>query len=239
MSRVVLNDLDPALHAFWRALLMNTDELCRLIQITPVTMTTWKKQRRIIENPSAHSTLSLAYAAFFLNRTNRSGIIRGGVIGGQHQKSKWRLDARFNTRDLIHRIRRIAQLRDSITIYKMEATVFLRRVGAFLPRKSLVFLDPPYFNRGRDLYWNTYTAIHHRKLFATVSTALHCPWIVSYDDAPPVKRLYRGYAFRPYHLSYSAARRYIGSEILFFSKELTIPRRGLPMIDILDKRPVK
>ena len=228
VSRVVLNDLDPAIYAFWDAVFTKTDELCRLIRTTPVGMHTWRKQWQVVEKPSAHSTIALAYAAFFLNRTNRSGVIRGGVIGGKRQDGRWRMDARFNTKGLIRRILRIAQFRDRVVIYKMDGTDFVRSVGARLPARTLVFLDPPYFNRGSDLYLNTYALSDHTELAATVKTTLQCPWVVSYDDVALARSLYKGHTTRKYHLSYSAARRYIGREVLFFSDSLCIPRGRLP-----------
>jgi len=228
VSRVILNDLDPALYAFWRAVFTRTDELCEAIRSTPVSMRTWRAQRKILGKPYTHSIISVAYAAFFLNRTNRSGVLRGGVIGGKTQSGSWRLDARFNAEDLIRRIRRIADFRRQVRILRMDAIAFIRRLGSSLPAESLVFIDPPYFGRGHDLYWNTYTAKHHDELSSVIKTRLQCPWTVSYDDVPPVRRLYRGCMSRSYHLSYSAARRYVGREVLFFSDGLSIPRSRLP-----------
>jgi DNA adenine methylase len=84
--KVYINDLDPAIHAFWYCVLYKTDELCELIRTTSVTMDEWHKQREIYRK-STNDYLPLGFATFFLNRTNRSGIIKAGVIGGLEQKA--------------------------------------------------------------------------------------------------------------------------------------------------------
>jgi DNA adenine methylase len=56
----------------------------------------------------------------------------------------------------------------------------------------------------------------------------HGSWVVSYDNRVEVVRLYKGFRRRVYALSYSAADRYRGSEVMFFSPKLTIPRVQSP-----------
>jgi DNA adenine methylase len=109
VSRIHLNDLNPAVHTFWRIVLDEPDALCKLISITDVTIEEWHKQKAIFADPKNHSPLEIAFSTFFLNRTNRSGIILGGVIGGKNQGGTWKLNARFNKPELIDRIDRVAR----------------------------------------------------------------------------------------------------------------------------------
>lgn len=228
-SHVYLNDLDAAVYAFWRSVFDHTDALCRTIRSTPVNMDTWRKQRAILENSSRHSPLRLGFAAFFLNRTNRSGVIRGGVIGGKQQAGKWRLDARYNKQDLVARIERIAAYRNRVSLYNLDAAAFILDVLPDVPTNALVFLDPPYFVRGHDLYRNDYGPKDHSHLATLVKRRVRQPWIVSYDNVPEIRHLYAGQSRRFYQLSYSAAERYVASEVLMFSRDLSIPRNGLPI----------
>lgn len=226
--RVYLNDIDPAIYAFWRCVFYATDELCRKISRTCVNMNTWRKQRRILEDPASHSYLQVGFAAFFLNRTNRSGVIRGGVIGGKKQAGQWKLDARYNKQDLIARIQRIAAYREQVSLSNLDAATFILDILPEVPRNGLVFLDPPYVCRGHDLYWNDYDSEDHVRLAKLVNTQVRQAWIVSYDNVPELEPLYPGQRRRYYQLSYSAAQRYVGSEVLLFSSGLVIPRAGLP-----------
>ena len=76
-------------------------------------MKEWEKQKRIYEN--TRSEFLLGFATFFLNRTNYSGVITGGPIGGFEQKGQWKIDARFNKKSLIDRIERISYFKSLLS----------------------------------------------------------------------------------------------------------------------------
>jgi DNA adenine methylase len=195
-----------------------------------VNIKSWHRLKNIHDNPSKHDELSLGYATFFLNRTNRSGILTAGVIGGKNQDGKWKLDARFNTKDLIQRIEAIAEKRDRITFTEMDAVHFLQTHGKALPKKSLVYLDPPYYLKGKDLYTHFYEHDDHVSVAKSVPKCLKGkPWIVSYDDAKPIHEMYQSFRKIKYRLSYSAQERYQGGEVMFFCPELHIPSLVAPM----------
>lgn len=224
---VHINDLSLPVYSFWKSVLDQTDDICRLIYDTPVTMDEWYKQRAIQLSPGTYSTLELGFSTFFLNRTNRSGILTGGVIGGKSQNGKWKLDARFNKEDLILRIQRIARYSSRVSIYNYDASDFIKYHLPNVPRKSLIYFDPPYYVKGEGLYENHYFHDDHAKIAEQVSQIEH-PWIVSYDNVPQIVNLYKDFRFIKYDLSYSAQERYSGSEIMFFSKNLMVPNTENP-----------
>ncbi len=221
-SHVHINDLSKPIYAFWHAVLEDTDNVCRLIDETPVDIDTWFKQKEVQEHPERHSALELGFSTFFLNRTNRSGIIRGGVIGGQNQDGPWKLDARYNKTDLISRIERISRVGDHISLYNQDAAQFITEALPQLPMESIVYLDPPYYARGHDLYENHYVRDDHLVL-SNLLDDINRRWIVSYDDTSEIREMYQRYRNLPYELSYSAAGRHRGAEIMFFSDNLLIP----------------
>ena len=234
VSKVHLNDLDQAVFAFWTCLRDHTEELCRMIRNTRVNMATWKRQKAIMDDPSSHSLQELSFATFFLNRTNCSGVIRGGVIGGQRQAGKWKMDARYNRSDLLKRVVRIAKRRSSIFLYDRDAKAFIRHRLSEIPADAFVFIDPPYVSRGNALYLNVYTEEDHAQLAKLIARSVRQSWVVSYDDSPIIKRLYRGFSAQQYNFSYSVNARYVGSELLFFSRDLSVPREEIPQFP---KRP--
>ncbi|MCK4462363.1 MAG: DNA adenine methylase, partial [candidate division Zixibacteria bacterium] len=179
---------------------------------------------------AGHSALELGFSTFFLNRTNRSGIISGGVIGGKKQTGTWKLDARYNKRDLIGRIQRIARYKNRISLYCKDGKDFIRLVLPKLPKRTLVYVDPPYYAKGQNLYRNLFTQRDHESLAASIQRRIHQPWIVSYDAVPPVVALYRDRRVRRYYLSYSAQMRYSGQEVMFFSDDLVLPTASHPVI---------
>jgi DNA adenine methylase len=227
MSRIIINDLNPSIYAFWYSVLNYTQDLCDLIESTEVTIEEWQNQKMIQLNENA-TILELGFSTFFLNRTNRSGIINGGVIGGIEQQGKWKIDARYNKKDLISRIRRIARYKDRISLYKYDALKLLQEEVPNLPEKTLVYLDPPYYKKGQDLYQNHLNHDDHEKLAEFMKNNRDKYWLITYDNIGSIKEMYKEMRQMIYSLNYSAANRYAGSEIMIFSDRLNIPNVDNP-----------
>ena len=229
VRRVLINDISPRVFAFWTSVLSHTDELCRRIRDVPLSVEEWDRQKHIFCRPEDASTLDLGVSCFYLNRTNRSGILNGGLIGGRNQHGKWRMDARFNREDLVRRIRKIAECRGRIEVTCSDAVALLREKSGGFGEKDLIYIDPPYFEKGRLLYYDAYRPDDHVEV-AELLSDLKCPrWVVSYDDVEAIRRLY---AFAPgvqYTIGYSARRSVRGHEVMFFSKGMTVPELVPPL----------
>lgn len=225
---IYLNDVSRPVYAFWKATLDHTEALCRLIADTPVDLDEWHRQRHILDIPEAVSTLELGFCTFFLNRTNRSGIIRGGVIGGKNQSGTWKLDARYNKIDLIGRIQQIAMRRDRIHLFSVDAVQFIEQTIPGIPTRSLVYLDPPYYVKGGGLYEHHYRHSDHEEIAGLVQETIRQPWIVSYDNHPEIRQLYGARRQQEFTLHYSANRRVQGQELMIFSDVLDIPPKIIP-----------
>jgi DNA adenine methylase len=220
VSEIHLNDLDPAIWAFWSAVLRRNRDLRDLIRGTPVTPEEWARQRGIYGKGRSAGVLALGFATFFLNRTNHSGILNGGMIGGREQAGMWKVDARFNKTELSRRIERVGAYRNRIYLSRLDAVEFLADIGP--PRDCLVYLDPPYYRAGSNLYLSAYTPDDHTAVRESVRR-LKAPWVVSYDDIPEIRRLYSGVKSRRLELLHTARCLRLGKEVLFFSPELRIP----------------
>ena len=229
VRKVYINDISAGVAAFWRSVLNDTDALCTAISNAKLTMVEWNRQRNIQRSTDGVDDLTLGFSTFFLNRTNRSGILAAGVIGGKAQAGKWRMDARFNAPDLIQRIHAIARVRDRIVFHQQDALTFIDSVAPLLPTKSLIYLDPPYYVKGSDLYLHYYQHEDHVKIAKRVAKLRSKNWIVSYDDAPQIRELYGKFRCIVYGLSYSAQDRFKGAETMFFSDKLVIPDAVQPM----------
>ncbi|HEX9001049.1 MAG TPA: DNA adenine methylase, partial [Blastocatellia bacterium] len=181
-SVIHINDLSRPVFAFWHTVINNTDELCRRIERVDITMQEWQKQRSVYELRETADLVDLGFAALFLNRTNRSGIIDAGAIGGKQQEGKWKLDARFNKREIILRIRKIGRYRSRIRLYQTDALEFTKQILPSLGRNTFAFYDPPYIENGEDLYLNNYKLDDHRQLATNIVRLKHA-WVVTYDYA--------------------------------------------------------
>jgi len=223
IRKVHLNDVNESVNAFWASVLDHTEDLCRLIKDTKVTMDEWFRLRAVQQRPNEATTLELGFSTFFLNRTNRSGIISGGVIGGKAQAGEWKLDARFNKDDLIGRIQKIATFRSRISLTKLDAAEFIRDRLPELPKKSLIYLDPPYYVKGQGLYQNHYMHDDHANIANLVRNCIKQKWIVSYDNHPAIRELYAGLRQEEFGLHYSANNRFTGREVMIFRDGLKTP----------------
>ncbi len=222
VEHIVINDADPVVHAFWSAATQKTKALIRLIKSTPVTIETWEQQKAIVASPKAYDVVEVGFAAFFLNRTNRSGILSAGVIGGKAQNGTWKLDARYNAIALCERIEHIGTLAKKITVLPMDALDLLTSAAPGFPSKCLVYLDPPYYVKGSLLYRNYYQPEDHAAIAHCVTQASY-PVVVTYDDCAEVRALYKELDSSTFSLHYSTHRaRPVAKEVLFY-KNVSLP----------------
>jgi len=223
VPHIHLNDLDISVWSFWHSIINNTDDFIDLIECTDVTIEEWHVQKEIQERKKEVDCLTLGFSTFFLNRTNRSGIIqKAGVIGGLAQQSQYPLNCRFNKESLIKKIRKIAVNGDRIHVYNMDAIEFIHRIEASVER-SFYCIDPPYFVKGQSLYTNFYEPSDHSEL-AEVIQKISGKWMLTYDNADPIKKLYCDNRQFTFSLNYSAADKRKGTELLVVSPTLRIPK---------------
>ncbi|CDT93926.1 D12 class N6 adenine-specific DNA methyltransferase [Vibrio coralliirubri] len=215
VENVWINDLDPAIHAFWYSALNRTDELCQLIDDTDVTIEEWHRQKAVYANNRTNS-LELGFATFFLNRTNRSGIIKAGVIGGLEQKGNYLLNCRYNKERLVEQIRAIAARRQNIVLTNLDATQFIDEYLPGIEGPCLVNIDPPYYVKGKGLYQNFFEHDDHYRLYRSVRN-IQQPWIVTYDEAPEICGIYAEFEPQVFGLTYTAQTKRKGSEVIIHS----------------------
>ena len=222
-SCIHLNDLSPGVFAFWHSVVNQPEELCRAIHDVKITKEEWLKQEAILNTPADHSLLEVGFSTFFLNRINRSGVLWGSAAGEIKQNKLWKLDPRFNKDDLIRRIEWIAMFRSGVRLYNLDVEEFIKSVLPTLPSKALIYLDPPYYVKGWWPYEGDYSHDDHVNIARLVKEHIDQHWIVSYDNAPEVIEMYKGYPTITYDIKYSARDSYKGAEVMFFSDGLIIP----------------
>lgn len=215
VERLVINDIDPAVHSFWTQVVDYNTPFVDWITEVPLTLDEWRRQRDVYRSKS-NDRAALGRAFFYLNRTNRSGVLNAGVIGGQAQTGRYKIDARFNRKTLAERVQAIGNLRSAIEVTGLDGRTVIQRHAR--RKSSFLYIDPPYVRAGSQLYLNAFEARDHEALADTVERIGKAHWLMTYDESPFIERLYAGHFQGRVGLTYSA--RYPGktSELLVASK---------------------
>lgn len=223
VSRIIINDFDPAIYSFWYSILNEPDAFCELVEQTALTENEWAKQRSIYLQLDKSKPLELGFSTFYLNRTNVSGVVKGGMIGGKGQNGQYGLDARFNRTTLIRKINNIAARKDQIVLLNQDAKDLLQPHELRRFYKTFINLDPPYVKKGAQLYKNAFSETDHRELCELVKRC-NRKWIVTYDVCPLVAELYSSYRSSYLDVTYSIQASKKAKEYIFFSDNLILPQ---------------
>ena len=212
VKSVILNDLDTGIYSIWYAIFNDTEWLIEAINNTEITLAVREQKKKVYNElkDSYGYSRDLAFATFFLNRVNYSGILTGGPIGGLEQKGKYKLDCRFNKESLIDKIKEIAKYRDNVQLFHMDAIELLKNQS-----NIFVFADPPYWQAGDMLYE---ASVEHSKLAKVLCESKDIHWIATYDNNINVANVYEEYGAHSklFELQYSASRKRKELECMFY-----------------------
>lgn len=222
VNEIVINDANIGIYSFWNALINESDRFIQTINDIPVTLSEWYKQRSVLFE-SNEPSFELGVATFFMSRTNRSGVIFGGAIGGSTEEkqsnAKYKINCRFNKPELIQRLEIIAANKSQIRVRHEDALALLRQ----LDNNVFVYLDPPYYVKGKSLYMNHYTDSDHEELAYFLQNEARFNWVLSYDDVPQIREMYADSELYRFPLKYTVSKKQIGYELLTHSADLHFP----------------
>lgn len=211
VDHIILNDSDIAIFSFWKAILEETERFVKDIYNIPLTIEEWEHQKEILKS-TKEPCYELGFAAFYLNRTNRFGILNAGVIGGKKQDGKWKMDARFNRDSLAKKIIEISKRKNDISIFNLDVKDFIKHI---LNENTFVYLDPPYYEKGEQLYSNYFVHDDHQNL-EKIIRSLDVKWVLTYDNNPEIRKIYKGYEIKEFDINYSVAKQRTANEIMIF-----------------------
>ena len=223
VDRVLINDANIGIYSFWNSILQQTERFIDRINKVPLSLEEWKKQHDILKAADRPS-FELGFATFYLSRTNRSGILSAGPIGGSSEAkqamAKYKIDCRFNRKDLATKIEKIAERRKDIVVTNKDGIKFLKDLKG---KNKFVYLDPPYYVKGKSLYLDYYNESDHCMLAKYLKTITKFKWVLSYDNVEPIRNLYAGYEQYVFDLKYTANIKKSGAELLTYSKDIILP----------------
>ncbi|MDR1510665.1 MAG: DNA adenine methylase [Synergistaceae bacterium] len=216
IDRIVINDYDLAVYAFWHSVINQAQSFMNLINETIISIEEWRKQREIYIDKQKDDLLKLGFAFFYLNRTNRSGIVAGGgPIGGYSQEGTYRLDARYNKSALIRKIEKIATQKDRIILLNEDGR---RTFSKYATQKNaFIYLDPPYVEKSSKLYFNSLDTNDHRSLALLANNRNKAKWLITYDNVATISNVYADRNQYTYQLRYSAHNKRDATELMICS----------------------
>lgn len=157
-----INDLDTGVYSFWWVLKHMPYVLIeRLKSIRPTHKDYFYAQALIKSDYQGADVVEAAWASLLVNRLAYSGIIKANPLGGK-KGSKKVLLSRWNPNDLIRRIEKIHSLSEKIEVTQINAVKLIEE--AYWQNETTIFIDPPYVNKGKELYQCFYTEDDHREL---------------------------------------------------------------------------
>ncbi|MGA4840637.1 DNA adenine methylase [Streptomyces sp. G45] len=222
VDHIYINDLDPGISALWRCIFDHTEQLAKKVEREEISVDAWRHHSEIYRNPTQKSDIELGFATFFLNRCNRSGILRARPIGGLEQDGKWKIDARFNREALAGRIRKLGEYSDKVSLSELDARSFIQQLE---PKSAdvLLYVDPPYLLQGDRLYLDSLNEDDHKQLAALLKqTSLR--WLLTYDaDRRVTEELYKGLRCVEFNILHTAQIQRVGAEYAIFGNELILP----------------
>lgn len=223
VANIVINDIDPAVYAFWHCVLNETDELCSLLTESEISISERDRQIEVLTHTADHSLLEIGFATLYLNRTNVSGILTAGPIGGKGQTGAHRLDARFKKLALLNKIVTIAKQKDKIFLHNCDVIKFIDEIlPQYRGNRLFLNLDPPYVKKGQELYLNHFISEDHIRVRDKI-TECEDYWIVTYDYNPFILNLYSTFSHERMFLNHSAGDMKIGEEIIIYCNNLIVP----------------
>jgi len=227
IEKAVLIERDPLVYAFWWSVFNDTAALCDAIEVCDVSMETWRQLNPLREVSDTSQTdftlLQLGIAGLFFNRTNFSGVIGAGPIGGQKQSSQYKIGCRFNKEKIIRQIRYLAKFAGRVNVIFGDAINYLKKNSLKISAGfSFVYVDPPYYLQGKKLYRHFYTDEDHSNLSKFICGQGY-PWLMSYDDHPRIRELYADQHMQPIYLDYKVKSSRRAQELVISNLQIPVP----------------
>ncbi|MHC1760569.1 MAG: DNA adenine methylase [Negativicutes bacterium] len=225
---------DILVYAFWESVFSHTNEILTRLDTLPITIDTWKAflPYRQAQTLNEYPIVDMGLAGLFYNRTNFSGILKANPLGGINQSSTYKIDCRFNRQKIMTLIADIAAYRNQVTVLYGDAMDFLiHGYELVLHNNHFLYIDPPYYEKGRSLYRHWYTHEEHMKL-ARFLTHCNTPWLASYDNHEAIRMAYHQNNLGERYFDYTISKYRKTPELLISNQEIPPDAEHLQLEDL-------
>ena len=204
-----LNDKDPGISSLWSAVINYPEELKeRVCRFQPSIEHYNSFKNTLIENnaktDSKESIVENGFQKLAVHQTSYSGLgtKSGGPLGGKLQKSKYKIDCRWSPKYLCKKIDKLSNAFSSVKIRENGCTNYDFEKLISEPGSAVLYLDPPYFEKGGSLYQFSFEESDHER-FANLLKNTDHPFVLSYDDCDAIRDLYGWAQIETVHVNYT------------------------------------
>jgi DNA adenine methylase len=197
ISSIWINDKDIGISCLWTSVIKYAEKLKRkIIDFKPSVFDFYAFKRELLRldrKPILEDDIvDIGFKKLAIHQISYSGLgtKSGGPLGGINQQSKYLIDCRWSPKYLCKKIDNFHTLFSNINIEQQYCTnedfgVLLNNANT----NCLVYLDPPYYVKGNELYQCGFNENDHVRLSNMLRIANY-KWLLSYDDCPEIRKLY-------------------------------------------------
>lgn len=203
-ANVWLNDKDFGMACLWRAVLEDHENLIALVRDFTPTVDAFYRFREEDGKKGLDPT-RVGFQKLALHQISFSGLgaKAGGPLGGRKQSSEYNVDCRWNATRHCQDIVDAHRLLSKFASVKITSGDFAKLVDG-APPHAFIYADPPYFEKGGQLYKFDMSDEDHRRLSESLRNC-QAPWVLSYDDHERIRALYDWADIHSIDLTYTIA----------------------------------
>jgi len=198
LDKIWINDFDLGISSLWTTLFNRPDLLKLCVQkFQPSVLMFDKYKEELTATPlpkltSEEEIANFGFAKLAIHQISYSGLgtKSGGPLGGRDQKSKYKIDCRWSPDYICKKIDALHQRFSKLSVRNDICTnLDFSDIINDTSHDAIIYLDPPYFEKGNDLYQHGFTEKNHTQLADCLKNTKH-RWLLSYDDCPEIRKYY-------------------------------------------------
>jgi len=182
VDNILINEIDPALCNLWNRVIHDRAKLIRRIKTFDPSVEKFYRFKEDLINGDDDG-----FKFLFVNRASHGGRgVLAGVQGGVKQDGKYVITCRWNVERMESFINKAHSLFSSVKIYGNRCMDL--DFENLIDKCDFHYLDPPYWEKGNELYRFSFSDADHHRLYSSLLT--HKNWVLSYNNHQNVRKLY-------------------------------------------------
>jgi len=190
--KIWINDKDVGVASLWTSVIKYPNELKTMVKHFKPTIEAFYQFKKDLSNIDINfNIVEIGFKKLAIHQISYSGLgtKSGGPLGGKDQLSKYKIDCRWSPSYICKKIDKLNRQFKMFTLRDECCTCLDFSDVVKNPSDAILYLDPPYYDKGNELYQCGFTDSDHLQL-SQVLRKINNPWILSYDDCPEIRKLY-------------------------------------------------